>query len=124
MVPDALLDITTNVQSVMVKGLEVHHADYPLPYHDAKPWSICGRGTVAHGRVYSTIGDHDSAGTGTPYDGNSYVFEYDPGTGVLRAVGDALSSFGMHVNAENGYGKVHGRVNEGPCGWCGCTPTA
>jgi hypothetical protein len=34
----------------------------------------------------------------------------------LRAVGDALTAFGAHVAGENGYGKIQGRIGEGPCG--------
>jgi hypothetical protein len=92
-------------------------AAYPLPYLDAHEWAIWSKGLVAeNGRHYSAVGDGDSAGAGTTRDGNTVLYEYDPETRELRAVGDVLTAFGAHVPGENGYGKIQGHIAEGPCG--------
>ena len=69
-----------------------------------------------NGRHYSAVGDGDSAGDDTPRDGNTVLYEYDPATQRLRAVGDVLNALGSHVPGENGYAKIQGTISEGPCG--------
>lgn len=116
-IPDELVDLTAQAQSLTAGGIQLDFVAFQLPYPDGKTWSIWGRGELAsNGMLYATVGDHDSGGDGNAYDGNSFLYQYDPSTKSLRAVGDALSAFGQHVAGENGYGKIHGRVNEGPCG--------
>lgn len=90
---------------ILVRG-----AVYPHPDYEGRPWSQWGQGMVTDdGRLFSAIGDH----IGT--DGNSYIYEYDPDTGVLRMVADVLS-FVDHSTGSWGYGKIHGQMVEGPCG--------
>ena len=91
---------------------------YPLPYLDTREWAIWGKGLVAeNGRHYSAVGDGESATDGIAgRDGNTMLYEYDPATRRLRAVGDVLTAFGMHVPGENGYAKIQGHIDEGPCG--------
>jgi hypothetical protein len=116
-IPQELAQLVATAGTVTQGSLTIDWVDYPLPYPDGKTWSSWGRGVVAEsGKHYSTIGDHDSGGDSDGRDGNSFLYEYDPETRKLRAVGDALSAFGQHVAGDNGYGKVHGRVDEGPCG--------
>ena len=92
-------------------GITVDFVAHPLPPHRGKPWSHWGEGLVAsNGRYYTAIGD--SLGR----DGNSYLYEYDPASKTLRAVGDVLTAYGKHREGDWGYGKVHGQISEGPCG--------
>jgi hypothetical protein len=82
-----------------------------LPSYEGNPWSTWGAAHVAsNGRFYAAIGDHLSA------DGNSYLFEYDPATKRLRAVGDVLSVV-PHVAGEYGHGKIHSQINESRDGY-------
>ena len=93
------------------RGITVDFVAHPLPPHEGKPWSHWGEGLVAsNGRYYTAIGDHRGA------DGNSYLYEYDPTTRTLRAVGDVLAAYDDHRKGEWGYGKVHGQISEGDCG--------
>lgn len=112
-----LSTVTKTTVTTNAGEFQVEWAEYPLPYSDAKVWSIWGKGLVAsNGRYFSAVGDGSSPGDGTPHDGNTFLYDYDPSTRTLRAVGDALSAFGAHVSGENGYGKIQGQIGEGPCG--------
>lgn len=116
-VPPALSTVSVTAATTNAGEFAVDWAAYPLPYADAKVWSIWGKGLVTSRGLYlSAVGDGDSPDDGTGHDGNSFVYEYDPSTRVLRAVGDALTAFGMHVPGENGYAKIQGQMGEGPCG--------
>lgn len=91
-------------------GVSVAGAVYPHPDYEGNPWSQWGQGIVLpDGRFYSAIGDHIGP------DGNSYIYEYDPGTGDLAMVGDVLS-YVDHQAGSWGYGKIHGQMVAGPCG--------
>ena len=90
-------------------GLVVRGALYPRPDYAGKPWSQWGQGIIlGDGRYLSAIGDHHGA------DGNSFVYEYDPASGVLTQIIDVLS-LTDHVSGDWGYGKVHGQMVAGPC---------
>lgn len=91
-------------------GVRVDGAVYPHPSYEGNPWSQWGQGiALADGRFFSAIGDHIGA------DGNSYLYEYDPETGLLTTVADILS-YVEHQSGSWGYGKVHGQMVNGPCG--------
>ena len=84
----------------------VHFAPFPLPPYEGNPWSTWGGALIAsNGRFYAAIGDHRTT------DGNSYLFEFDPATKELQAVGDVLSAV-PHVPGEYGHGKIHSQINE------------
>ena len=79
---------------------------FPLPGDEGKPWSTWGAAHFAsNGRFYAAIGDHRTT------DGNSYLFEFDPATGEMRMVGNALSAV-PHEPGEFGHGKIHSQINE------------
>lgn len=82
------------------------------PYTRTTPkWSHWGPLLVLpDGRVLSSIGDHGGI------DGNSYLYEYDPQTRVLRPVGDLLSVVEDWEQGEFGFGKIHGRLSLGDDG--------
>lgn len=83
---------------------------YPRPDHEGRPWSQWGQGIVLDdGRLLSAIGDHQGV------DGNSYLYVYDPSTGTLTQIGDALS-LTEHVAGEYGFGKIHAQMVPGACG--------
>ena len=111
-IPGHLRSLTATAQTVTgPRGITVEFVAYPLPSYDGKPWSDWGEGLVAsNGRYYSAIGDHHGA------DGNSFLYEYDPATKTLRAVGDVLEAYGAHRQGDWGYGKVHGQISEDACG--------
>jgi hypothetical protein len=91
-------------------GAQVSGAIYPRPDYEGNPWTQWGQGiALADGRFISAIGDHIGP------DGNSYVYEYDPGSGSLNMVGDLLS-YVEHTPGSWGYGKVHGQMVAGACG--------
>jgi len=91
-------------------GARVMGALYPLPDDSGDPWSQWGQGVALNeGRFVSALGDHIGP------DGNSYIYEYDSGTGVLQMVGDILS-YAEHQPGSWGYGKVHAQMVEGSCG--------
>jgi hypothetical protein len=93
------------------RGITVDFVPHPLPPYEGKPWSHWGEGLVAsNGRFYTAIGDHLGA------DGDSFLYEYDPLTRTLRAVGDVLAAYGDHRKGDWGYGKVHGQISEDSCG--------
>lgn len=92
------------------QGVTVEGAIYPHPDYEGRPWSQWGQGIATEdGRFFSAIGDHVGR------DGNSYIYEYDPGSNELRMIGDILSSVD-HESGSWGYGKVHGQIVEGSCG--------
>lgn len=83
---------------------------YPRPDYEGRPWSQWGQGfALPDGRFLSAIGDHGGA------DANSYFYEYDPASGVLTQIADALSLID-HTSGDWGYGKVHAQMVAGPCG--------
>jgi hypothetical protein len=93
-----------------VGGVRVEGALYPRPDYDGNPWSQWGQGwALADGRFYSGLGDHQGM------DGNSFVYEYDPGSGSLTMIGDLLS-YVDHQPGSWGYGKIHGQMVGGACG--------
>jgi hypothetical protein len=116
-IPPALAATATTVTTTRFGDFEIDWAEYPLPYFDAKIWAIWGKGVIAaNGRYYSAVGDGNSPADGLATDGNTILYEYDPASRRLRAVGDVLTAFGMHVAGETGYGKIQGQIGEGPCG--------
>src|SRR4051794_9493198 len=73
-------------------------------------WSSWGDGCFAsNGKYYTSVGDHLGK------DANSYVYEYDPKTRVLRRVVDVLQAI-MHVLGLYGHGKIHSGIHEGADG--------
>src|SRR6185436_11301416 len=89
LIPAALAPLVRTVKTVVSGGYTVDFVDYPRAHNKAGSiWSVWGKGLVAHGKFFSTTGDHLYP------DGNSWVWEYDPATKTLRAVGDTMSAFG------------------------------
>lgn len=89
----------------------VDFARVPLPATPANPWSIWGCGLLhSNGKFYVPLGDHRGV------DANSYLYEYDPETKTLRQVADVQSAVQQFQPGDFGYGKIHGRLNEGPEG--------
>lgn len=82
---------------------------YPLPDYGAKVWSQWGQGAVAAGRFFSAVGD------GCGADGNSYLYEYDPGDRQLQLRADVLSVTDHRPGAW-GFGKIHAQLVPGPDG--------
>jgi len=117
-VPESLEPLQAQATTITVGNFTVDFAVHPLPYPEGYPWSHWGKGLLAsNGRFYSAVGDHGAEGSCKgPGDGNTVLYEYDPETRILRAVGDALSAVGEHRPGNNGFGKVHGQIDEGPCG--------
>ncbi|MFN8096661.1 MAG: hypothetical protein U0Q21_00015 [Dermatophilaceae bacterium] len=88
---------------------KVSAALYPKPAGPAKLWSQWGQGVVLpDGRFVSAAGTHDGA------DGNSYVFMFDPASGVLTRVSDVLSLV-PHTPGDWGYGKIHAQMVRSGC---------
>ncbi len=89
----------------------VEFMEYDLPNYAGNPWSTWG-GTLyaSNGRFYAAIGDH------LTFDGNSYLYEYDPVTMKLKAVGDINTAVG-HVPGAFGHGKIHSQINDGGDGY-------
>jgi hypothetical protein len=91
-------------------GVSVQGVVYPRPDYEGDPWTQWGQGLVIDdGRFLSAIGDHLGP------DGNSYLYEFDPGTGELSMIGDVLS-YVDHQPGSWGYGKIHGQIVAGSCG--------
>lgn len=89
----------------------VEFAQIPLPDTPANPWSIWGYGLLhSNGKFYIPLGDHLGV------DANSYIYEYDPETKVVRQVADILSNVKGYKPGDFGFGKIHGRLNEGADG--------
>ncbi|MGH9167863.1 MAG: hypothetical protein ACRD02_08580 [Acidimicrobiia bacterium] len=81
---------------------------YPHPDYEGNPWSQWGQGLVLEdGRFLSAIGDHLGA------DGNAYLYEYRPGSG-LGLLGN-VQAWLEGGAGDWGYGKVHGQMVAGPC---------
>lgn len=88
------------------EGVRIEYATYPVPPYAAN-WSQWGQGLVAStGKVYSAVGDHKGVG------GNTFVYEYDPNTHVLRALVNLQQAVPIRKD-EYGFGKIHGRISEG-----------
>jgi hypothetical protein len=88
----------------------VRAAVYPVPDYEGNPWSQWGQGTMLpDGRFVSAVGDHIGQ------DGNSWIFEYDPDTGVLDRTVDVSAALG-HEEGDWGYGKVHAPMLVARCG--------
>ena len=69
-------------------------------------WSSWGDGCVAkNGKYYTSVGDH------LGLDANSYVYEYDPLSRVLRRVVDVLRAIGQMLGLF-GHGKIHSGIHE------------
>lgn len=89
----------------------VDFARIPLPDTPADPWSIWGYSLLhSNGKFYVPVGDHLGV------DSNSYIYEYDPDSKRLRNVGDLQSAVKSFKPGEFGFGKIHGRLNEGADG--------
>ncbi|HJZ13261.1 MAG TPA: hypothetical protein VJ521_13985 [Acidobacteriota bacterium] len=77
-----------------------------LPQSEGALWSSWGDGCLASNRKYYTaIGDHRG------YDGNSYVYEYDPGRQALKKIVDIAAAIGQK-KGDYGHGKIHARIHE------------
>jgi len=69
-------------------------------------WSSWGDGCFAsNGKYYTSVGDHLGK------DANSYVYEYDPMTQILRRVVDVLRAIGQMLGLF-GHGKIHSGIHE------------
>jgi hypothetical protein len=69
-------------------------------------YSSWGDGCLAaNGKYYTSVGDH------LGIDANSYVYEYDPATTVLRRVVDVLRAIG-HMLGLYGHGKIHSGIHQ------------
>ena len=102
--------LTATVVDIPGSDLRIRAAVYPHPDHEGNPWSQWGQGlATADGRFFSAIGDHLGA------DGNSYLYEFDPDTGVLAEIGDLRTLVGAEPG-EWGHGKIHAQMVAGPCG--------
>lgn len=83
----------------------------PLPNTPADPWSIWGYSLLhSNGKMYVPLGDH------LGIDSNSYIYEYDPKSKLLRNVADLQSAVKDFQSGNFGFGKIHGRLNEGSDG--------
>ena len=84
----------------------VDFVPYPRPTYEGRPWSQWGAALFAsNGKFYSAIRDHLGE------DGNSYLYEYEPGAKKLRLVGNVDSAVN-HVAGRWGHGKIHSQINE------------
>jgi hypothetical protein len=93
------------------RAVTVDFARYPLPDVPAHKWSHWGPGTVLpDGRVLTSLGDHRAI------NGNSYLYEYNPETRVLRLVADLQSAVKGFKDGDFGFGKIHDRLNVGQDG--------
>ena len=69
-------------------------------------WSSWGNGCLAsNGKYYFSIGDHRG------YDGNSYVYEYDPAKGTVEKIVDVAEAIGQK-KGDYGHGKIHAPIYE------------
>lgn len=86
----------------------VDFVQIPVPETPANPWSIWGYGLLhSNGKFYVPLGDHLGV------DANAYIYEYDPQTKMVRQTADVQSAVKGFKPGDFGYGKVHGRLNEG-----------
>jgi hypothetical protein len=91
----------------------IDYALFPLPDYPGVPWSQWGQGLVAsNGKFYTAVGDHVKDASG-----NSYLYEYDPATRILKSVGDIATAVGSGPGSGGHFGKVHGQINEGNDGY-------
>jgi len=89
---------------------KVRYARYPLPLYDAY-FTAWGPPTVhSNGKVYSALGDHRGRR------GDCYIYEFDPDTECLRCVANLQQATPELTRADFGFGKIHGRMSEGPDG--------
>ncbi|HEU0022198.1 MAG TPA: VCBS repeat-containing protein, partial [Dehalococcoidia bacterium] len=99
--------------SVVSVAPVIDYAVFPLPDHPGVPWSQWGQGLVAsNGKFYTAVGDHIKDASG-----NSYLYEYDPDTRILRSVGDIATAVGSGPGSGGHFGKVHGQINEANDGY-------
>ena len=83
-------------------------AAYPVDYRSR--WAHWGPGCIhSNGKVYTAIGDHGDLGA------DSYLYEYDPATNVLRRAASLRQGARLGLDSY-GCGKVHGQVCEGADG--------
>lgn len=69
-------------------------------------WSSWGNGCLAsNGKYYTAIGDHEG------YNGNSFLYEYDPAADTLKKVVDVAEVI-RQKPGEYGHGKIHAQVHE------------
>ena len=104
--PTAPAPVGPSAQTVVLQEANprVTGVVYPRPDYDGNPWSQWGQGVVLpDGRVISAIGDHLGRG------GNSFIFVFDPATGVMTRVADVADSLN-HPAESWGFGKVHGQM--------------
>lgn len=87
---------------------------YPGQNYQGKIWSVWGEGSIAGGKYYSAIGDHDAPA------GTAMVFEYDPAKQSIRQLLDLKSLLKM---PEGHYSpsKIHSRTELGSDGWIYCS---
>jgi hypothetical protein len=91
----------------------IDYALFPLPDYPGVPWSQWGQGLVAsNGKFYTAVGDHIKDASG-----NSFLYEYDPATRLLRSVGDIATAVGRGTGSGGHFGKVHGQINEANDGY-------
>lgn len=83
---------------------------YPGQTYKGSIWSNWGDGSVANGKYYSSIGDHESPA------GNAFVYEYDPVKKTIRTVTDLITLL-KRVMGIYRPGKIHGRVDMGKDGY-------
>jgi len=77
-----------------------------LPEAPQALWSSWGNGCVAsNGKYYFAIGDHRG------YDGNSFVYEYDPAKGSVEKIIDIAEAIGQK-SGDYGNGKIHAPIIE------------
>ena len=69
-------------------------------------YSSWGDGCIAsNGKYYTSVGDH------LGIDANSYIYEYDPMTMILRRVVNVLRAIG-HMLGMYGHGKIHSGIHQ------------
>lgn len=101
---------SAELQVLQETGPRVSAVRYPLPDAPFRLWSQWGKGVaLGDGRFLSALGDERGA------DGNSYVYEFDPGSGRLSLVFDVMSVVD-HTPGAWGYGKIHAPMLLTPCG--------
>ncbi len=100
--------IYKNAASLMGRSYSRHTRTAPK-------WSHWGPGVVLpDGRVLTSLGDHGGI------DGNTFIYEYDPETLIMRPVADLLSAVEGWNRGEFGFGKIHGRLSLGMDGYVYC----
>lgn len=85
----------------------------PIPHPNGlgNPWSQWGAACFASdGRFYLGIGNH------LTYNGNGFLYEYDPIAGRLACIGDVQTITHYPTNSW-GHGKLHARLTDGEDGY-------